>query len=326
MFATDRRLRSCQRSVVVERGHRRSCGCRRGSTVPPARTACNATGTSSPAGAKTTARSHVTGRRLGGVADPRGAELARELAVRAPRGQHHHLATPVVQHLRARGARTRRIPSNATRSPGCTSARRSARYPITPAHSNGAASRSSSASGSCTANASGTVTRVGVPAVDGPPGEVGGSHRFSSPRTQNAQSPQVRCSQATPTRSPTCGDSQPSPSASTSPPPGARARPAGAAARGRPRRRADRCGSSRTRHADAHLAGAGLGRGRSTSTSGPEPTGAGARQLDGARYSRSSRNRASSRIVDAELLGLGELRCRGSRRRRRSSSSSTRCR
>ena len=89
---------------------------------------------------------------------------------------------------------------------------------MTPAHSSGAASRSSSVVGQRDRERLGDVERVGVAAVDRPAGERRRrSQRFSSPRRQNSHAPHVWCSHATPTRSPTARRSQPAPSASTVP-------------------------------------------------------------------------------------------------------------
>ena len=68
-------------------------------TVPPGRTASSATGTSSPAGREHDGAVARRRRELGRVADPRRAELARELAVALAPREHDDLAPPVVQHL-----------------------------------------------------------------------------------------------------------------------------------------------------------------------------------------------------------------------------------
>ncbi len=68
-------------------------------TVPPARTAASATGTSSPAGANTTARSHHLRRWVGGCTDPHGAEIARQRTMALASCHHHDVATPVLQDL-----------------------------------------------------------------------------------------------------------------------------------------------------------------------------------------------------------------------------------
>ena len=68
-------------------------------TVPPGRMTCSATGTSSPAGANTTARSQGAGRQLRRVADPRGAQLPGERPVPLAPGEHDRLAAPVREDL-----------------------------------------------------------------------------------------------------------------------------------------------------------------------------------------------------------------------------------
>ena len=171
-------------------------------------------------------------------------------------GHHHHLATPVLQHLEREvrrraepeqrdpvtglhlGAPQRAVPDDAR-------AQERRRFEIVRALGE-----------AVTAKSSGTVTCVGVPAVDGPSGEVGGARR-GSPRPDGRTRTPRRCGGARrrrPGRRPRAGR-HPSPERVDH----ADDLVAGhdrqrAPARGRPRRRAGRCGSSRTRaHAPAPL-------------------------------------------------------------------------
>ena len=169
-------------------------------------------------------------------------------------------------------------PSSATRSPGTTSARRSARYPITPAHNSGAASRSSSADGSLHRERLGHGHRVRVPAVDGPAGELrGDAEVLLTTRAEPAHpagAVQPRHADAVPegellaTVTERVDDTDHLVTGHDA---------AGAAARDRPRRRAGRCGSTRTR---GRAAGPHAPRvpatGRSTRVSGRAVTGAAA--------------------------------------------------
>ena len=187
-------------------------------TVPPGRTAANATGTSSPAGANTTARSHASGG--GSAASPtHDAPSSRASSRwRFTAGQHHHLATPVLQHLerevgrraearaarRARRVAPRRAAARGTRSRPRTAAAR-LRGRRAPA-------------GSRTANASGTVTASAYPPSTVHPVNSARSQRFSSPRRQNSQTPHGAVQPRRRRRGRrAASSSQPSPSASTTP-------------------------------------------------------------------------------------------------------------
>ena len=111
---------------VVERRDRRSCGCRRGD------------GAAGPHDLERD-RDELTRRREhdGTVARarrqrrprdrPTWRRAPRQLAVALTTREHDHLATPVAQHLRARGAPTRRTRAARPARPAATSARRSAR-------------------------------------------------------------------------------------------------------------------------------------------------------------------------------------------------------
>ena len=100
--------------------------------------------------------------------------------------------------------------------PGGTAARRSARYPMMPAHSSGASSWSLNPVGSGCANASATSMYSAYPPWKSQPVYTDAGHRFSWPRRQNRHDPSVPPSQAAPTRSPTLNRRVPGPAATTS--------------------------------------------------------------------------------------------------------------
>ena len=273
-------------------------------TVPPGRTTCNATGTSSPAGSEDDGPVARAGRQLGGVTDPRRSHLARELAVPVHRGSTPPSRNPSDATPGSPGAPDAPNPINATRSPGCTSARRSARYPITPAQSSGAASRSSSASGNRTANGSGTVSASGVPAVDGPPGEVGVlAQVLFAAHAELAVAVGVVQPRHADRDHRAAGTRNRRPAHRSCPPPGAPVSAEGAEARDRLRRRADRSGNNRTRWT------------RTRTSPGPG-SGSGRARRGGAVRNRSAPGRAVRRHAPVQRTPLAVLespaRARGS--------------
>ena len=279
-------------------------------TVPPGRTTCNATGTSSPAGANTIGPVARAGRQLGGVTDPRRSHLARELAVPGRRGSTPPSRNPSGATPGSPGAPTRRIPSTRRARPAAPPRAVTRGTRSLPRRAAARLRDRRARRATAPRTASGTVSASAYPPSTVQPVKSACSHRFSSPRTQNSQSPSVWCNHGTPTRSPSCSDSQPSPSASIVPTawcPGTSGR------RGSSRSPSTTCRSVRQQphavHAHAHLAGAGLGQRRARrGASGPEPIGAGGARSSTARdYSSSSRNLASSMTSTPSCSALASL-------------------
>src|ERR1700691_3466372 len=94
-------------------------------------------------------------------------------------------------------------PKNAKRWPGWILACCRARYTVTPAQKRGAASLEESCSGIFSACLAGALTNSAYPPSTVTPVICCLTQRFSLPSRQNAHSPQVQCTQGTPTRSPT---------------------------------------------------------------------------------------------------------------------------
>ena len=223
-------------------------------TVPPARTRRSATGTSSPAGANTTARSHGVGRQLGRRRRP----TSRPARARARGGARRascttDLAPPVLQHLE-REVRGR---AEAQQRDALAGLHLGPPQRAVPDHARAQQRRGLEVverrRAAATAKSSGTVTASAYPPSTVHPVNSARSQRFSSPRAAEPAHA-ARCGAATPHRR-----GRRARAARTRHrarrrrrPPGDRARRAGAGARDRPRRRAGRCGSTRTRgHAPA---------------------------------------------------------------------------
>ena len=154
---------------------------------------------------------------LGGVADPLRAELARRARGGARRASSPPPRSPSAAAPATRGAPTRRS-RTARRARPAAPRPAAARGTRSPRRRGAARPRSRRARpGGCTAKSSGTTMTSAYPPSTVHPVNSAATHRFSSPRTQNAQTPHVRCNHGTPTRSPTARRVHPSPRVSTRP-------------------------------------------------------------------------------------------------------------
>ena len=215
-------------------------------TVPPGRTRRRATGTTRRPERTPPAVDDDCRRGLGLGADPRSTELARELPVTFAPGEDQQLRSPSGAAPATPGARRHRI--RATRPVHQAAPRRAgARGTRSRPRRQRRASSRRGRPAELHTNASGTVIASAYPPSTVHPVNSARSHRFSSPRRQNAHRPHVRCSQVTPTRSPPTstapgrGRGRP-----PRPRPGARVHRQTTKRESHLRPREGRCGSSRT--------------------------------------------------------------------------------
>src|SRR5271156_8903 len=183
-------------------------------TTPPLRRLASALTTTSPLGAKVTARSSSTG----------GFSFSFPTHVAPSDVASLRWDSPLVETYTShfQDCRTAMVrlaeepkPKRPTRSPGSTPATRRLRNPMMPAQSRGATCMSSKPPGRGTVKSARASAYSAYPPSTVYPVKVGRSHRFSILWRQYQQSPSTPPIQETPTREPT-GDSLLSP-AMTSP-------------------------------------------------------------------------------------------------------------
>ena len=142
-------------------------------TVPPGRTTSSATGTSSPAGANTTARSQSPGGSSSAAPTQSAPSERARSRCRSPRVSTTTSQLPVRAAPAARGAPTRRSRASATRSPGSHLGAAQRAVADHPRAQERRGFEVAERGGQLDREVLGHDERVGVAAVDGPPGEVG---------------------------------------------------------------------------------------------------------------------------------------------------------
>src|SRR5208282_3607025 len=170
-------------------------------TTPPFRKLASAAITTTPLGANVTARSSSAGGVSVSVPTHLAPKDSANLRCEAPRvetytSQFHECKTAITR------CAEEPKPNNPTRSPRSTPATRKLRKPMIPAHSSGAACRSSSANGRGKTKSSRASAYSAYPPSTLYPVKVGASQRFSMLPRQYQQVPSVPPIQETPTRVP----------------------------------------------------------------------------------------------------------------------------